>query len=415
MTSERPYGLFQAFGVELEYMIVDQQTLNVSPCSDLVLQEGAGEITGEWERGKAAWSNELALHVLEFKVSEPVPNLDGLTELFQQQVRDANAMLHRHGCRLMPTAMHPWMRPETEMKLWPHDYNPVYEAFHRIFDCRGHGWANLQSTHWNFPFRDDQEFGKLHAAIRLVLPLLPGLAASSPIYDATRSGFLDSRLDVYQSNSKRIPSIAGKIVPEGVYTEADYESKILLPMYRDISPLDPEGILQHIWLNARGAIARFDRGSIEVRVLDIQENPAADMAIGTLMAATLRALCNEHWLPWKSQASVSTDVLAKLLQDAIRVGPAAIVPESIACHFGCGMEESVTIGALWNSIIQQLDDFEAVLEGPLRECLETILHEGTLSQRILSSLEGDVSPNRLHRVYEELCDCLEDGTMFHGD
>ncbi len=415
MTGEHRFGLFEAFGVEMEYMIVDQVSLDVAPISDLLLQEVAGELTGEWECGKAAWSNELVLHVLEFKVSDPVPDLSGLTELFQAQVNEANRRLESRNCRLMPTAMHPWMRPESEMKLWPHDYNPVYEAFHRIFDCRGHGWANLQSTHWNFSFANDEEFGRLHAAIRLVLPLLPGLAASSPIYDSRIQNALDSRLDVYRTNSKKIPAIAGDVVPEAVYTRDEYDAHILQPMYQAIAPFDPDKILQHIWLNARGAIARFDRGSIEVRVLDIQECPAADLAIGTLMAATLRALCNEHWTSWKRQSAVPTEILAKLLRDAIRVGPAAIVPDTIACHFGCSMEESLSIGSLWNLILQQLDDNEPVLEGPLRSCLETILHEGTLSQRILSSLEGDPSLRAMHRVYGELCDCLQDGEMFLGD
>lgn len=415
MPDERPYRLFGAYGVEMEYMIVDSKSLNVAAISDQVLTVAAGELTGEWENGRAAWSNELALHVLEFKVSEPVPDLSGLTELFQSQVRSANSMLAKLDARLMPTAMHPWMVPESDMKLWPHDYNPVYEAFHRIFDCRGHGWANLQSTHWNLPFQTDEEFAKLHAAIRLVLPLLPGLAASSPIFESRISGFLDSRLRVYQENSKNIPSIAGLVVPEGVYTEADYQAKILQPMYQAIAPHDPDGILQHIWLNARGAIARFDRGSIEIRVLDIQECPAADLAIGTLMVATLRALCNEQWTPWKSQSAVPTEALASLLNRAIQEGPSALVPETIAFHFGCTMAESLTVGSLWNLILQQLDDNEPVLEGPLRDCLEIILHQGTLSQRILSAMDGDHSQRTLYRIYEELCDCLEHGTMFLGE
>ena len=50
---------------------------------------------------------------------------------------------------------------------------PVYEAFDRIFDCRGHGWANLQSVHLNLPFGDDDEFGRLHAAIRSSFPCCP--------------------------------------------------------------------------------------------------------------------------------------------------------------------------------------------------------------------------------------------------
>jgi len=38
-------------------------------------------------------------------------------------------------------------------------------------------------------------------------------------------------------------------------------------------------VLQNEWLNSRGAIARFERDTIEIRVLDSQETPAAELAI----------------------------------------------------------------------------------------------------------------------------------------
>ena len=39
----------------------------------------------------------------------------------------------------------------------------------------------------NLPFSSDEEFGRLHAAIRLLLPLLPALAASSPLVEVYRA------------------------------------------------------------------------------------------------------------------------------------------------------------------------------------------------------------------------------------
>ena len=42
--------------------------------------------------------------------------------------------------------------------------------------------------HVNLPFADDAQFARLHAAIRLVLPLLPALAASSPIAEGSVIG-----------------------------------------------------------------------------------------------------------------------------------------------------------------------------------------------------------------------------------
>jgi carboxylate-amine ligase len=410
MTDDNALGLFEAFGIELEYMIVAKDTLDVRPISDKALTAAAGELTGEVELGSISWSNELALHVLEFKVTEPVSDLRQVTDDFQQSIAHANGILAEYGAQLLPTAMHPWMNPDREMQLWPHDYSPVYEAFNRIFNCRGHGWANLQSTHWNLPFRNEQEFAKLHAAIRLILPLLPGIAASSPVYDGRVQEALDCRLDVYRQNSAKIPSITGQVVPEAVYTAADYEREIYQRMYRDIAPEDPEGMLQHIWLNARGAIARFDRGAIEIRVLDIQECPQADIAIGSLMVATLQALCSEQWTRFAEQAAAPTEDLATLFRSAIRSGPATLVPDSLAAHFGAAQQ--LTIGQLWQDLLARLQPSTPLLSPAVVGALSVIFQQGTLSQRILASIASDATQPNLHRIYSDLSSCLSQGKLF---
>jgi glutamate---cysteine ligase / carboxylate-amine ligase len=409
MSNRAPYGLFDAYGVELEYMIVADESLDVLPISDKALTAAAGELTGEVELGEISWSNELALHVLELKVSEPATNLVSLIDQFQQSVHQANQILSGFGARLLPTAMHPWMNPQSEMKLWPHDYNPVYEAFNRVFNCRGHGWANLQSTHWNLPFADECEFGQLHAAIRLILPLLPGIAASSPIYDRRTHDQLDCRLDVYRRNSAKIPSITGLVVPEPVYTAADYEREIYQRMYRDIAPEDPDGTLQHIWLNARGAIARFDRGAIEIRVLDIQECPQADIAIGCLMVATIQSLCQQRWTSFQQQSIVDTHRLADLFLQSVRLGPKAVVPEDIASHFG--FNGQLTVGQLWQDLLSRLEQ-HPLLTSEIVHTLELIFQQGTLSQRILAAAEGDFSRQNLQRIYAQLSQCLQSGAIF---
>jgi hypothetical protein len=287
-----PLRLFQALGVEIEYMIVDAESLDVQPIADRLIEAQAGAVEAEIEVGDVAWSNELALHVIELKTNGPAAEAQGLAARFQQNVARANELLGRFGARLLPTGMHPWMDPEREFRLWPHEHGPVYRAFHRIFDCRGHGWANLQSTHLNLPFGDDDEFGRLHAAIRLVLPLLPALAASSPLMDGSSTGRLDTRLHLYRGNARRVPSLTGRVIPEPVFTRQDYEGRLLQGIYDDLALLDPEGVLRHEWVNARGCIARFDRGAIEIRLLDVQECPVADLAVVAAATAAVWALCD---------------------------------------------------------------------------------------------------------------------------
>ncbi|HMP78238.1 MAG TPA: glutamate-cysteine ligase family protein [Pirellulaceae bacterium] len=396
------HHLFDVFGVELEYMIVDANSCDVRPICDELLRVAAGGIVSEIEMGRLAWSNELALHVVELKTNGPASALSGLEDAFHADVVRINQTLAQWGARLMPSAMHPWMNPDREMRLWPHEYNPVYEALNRIFDCRGHGWANLQSAHLNLPFYGDDEFARLHAAIRLVLPILPALAASSPAMNGQFTGILDNRLEVYRTNSSRIPEITGAVIPEPVYSALEYERQVLEPIYRAIAPHDPEGTLQHEWLNARGAIARFDRGAIEIRVLDVQECPAADLAICQGVVHLLRALTTERWTGSGEQQTLPTLELAEIFNGCVREAHRyRISHERYLRQLGIA-QRHCTAGEVWHQALVGLS--------PLPPALQLILEQGPLAQRMVQAVEsGHYS---LRTLAAELCDSLSQNRMF---
>jgi carboxylate-amine ligase len=406
--------LFEAFGVELEYMIVDATSLDVRPIADELMRDATGgeEYVGDVEAGDVSWSNELVAHVVELKTTDPAPSLTPLAASFQSQVQRINELLARHGARLMPGGMHPWMDPARETKLWPHDCNAIYAAFNRIFNCQGHGWSNLQSVHINLPFGDDAEFGRLHAAIRLVLPILPALAASSPIVDGRATGVLDTRLDVYRTNSRRIPSITGHVVPEPVFSEADYRQVILNTLYAEIAPHDPEGILQEEWLNARGAIARFERNTIEIRVLDIQECPAADLAICGLAVGTLRGLADGRFGSLAEQQAWSAERLAEILLATIRDGEQAVVRDTEYLRLFGMQAASATVAEVWRHINQCVADRSGRTPETDR-ALDVILREGPLARRLLHRLGNRADDRHAQaREYARLCDCLSRGEMF---
>src|SRR5690606_9640414 len=109
MAIDEPLGLFEGFGIELEYMIVDALSLDVKPRADQLMQVVGGGYDLEVDRGAASWSNELALHVIEMKSNGPAPNLAELVPVFEEQVRDILDLLGPLGATLLPTAMHPWM------------------------------------------------------------------------------------------------------------------------------------------------------------------------------------------------------------------------------------------------------------------------------------------------------------------
>lgn len=401
------WRLFERFGVELEYMIVDRDSLAVRPIAVQLLGPG-----GDVRFDDVTWSNELVAHVIELKTTEPAPSLRGLADRFQASVQEINNRLAPLHARLLPTAMHPTMLPLHETALWTHEYSEVYAAFDRIFHCRGHGWSNLQSMHLNLPFATDDEFGRLHAAIRLVLPLLPALAASSPLQEGRRSGLLDTRLEHYRNNAARIPSVCGELIPEPVFTEAEYRETILEPIWRDLAPMDPTGLLRDEFANARGAIARFSRGSIEIRVIDVQETPLADLAIARLVVAVLKACATERWADLRTQMAWPVAPLAGIFQDVLRDADRALIrDEAFLAMFG--LTRPLNAGEAWHRICDALISDEERIS-PSMQPLRTILGEGCLARRILERMGAADDDRRLQRLYRELADCLARGRMFHG-
>ena len=80
-----------------------------------------------------------------------------------------------------------------------------------------------------------------------------------------------------------------------MFDQEEYYRVIFDPIARALAPFDTEKVMDHHFANSRGAIARFDRGAIEIRVIDIQECPAADLAIAELIVATLKAMVAGTW------------------------------------------------------------------------------------------------------------------------
>ena len=405
---------FAGYGIELEYMIVDSQTLSVRPIAAALLRRLAGkpvhEVKGGKSGGHLAWSNELVLHLLELKNANPDPSLESLPAAFQSEIQDINRHLAAMGAELMPSAMHPWMDPLSETRLWPGDNAAIYGAYDRIFDCKSHGWANLQSMHVNLPFADDSEFARLHAASRLLLPILPALAASSPIAEGSDTRFLDFRMEAYRKHPLRVPSLIGRVIPDNLASRAEHE-QLLARMYKDIAPFDPEAILQQEWLNARGAIPRFDRHAIEIRVIDVQECPQADLCIAAATTETVRALYEGRWAPLAEQQAITTDALADILLSSIVDAEQTVIGDAAYLRLLGFPGRSCQAGELWRHLIEAMpSDHRQAWQGGL----DIMLEQGPLARRILRAVGGDFSRGRLHSVYRELCHCLEEGRMFLG-
>jgi gamma-glutamyl:cysteine ligase YbdK (ATP-grasp superfamily) len=396
---------FDAYGIELEYAIVDRDTLDVAPIAAALLDAMPDRTRSDGVR--VGWSNEIVAHVAELKNAEPVPELALLPPAFADEIRAANASLSSSNACLLPTGMHPWMDPSTQTVLWTRSDADIYGAYDRIFDCRRHGWSNVQSMHVNLPFANDAEFARLHAAVRLVLPLVPALCASSPFVDGRVAAERDHRLAVYRTHAARIPEIVGAIVPEPCASRAAYESDVLTPIYDSMAALDPPGTLRREWINARGAIARFDRMAIEIRLADTQECPRADIAAAQAICAVVRTLYDRAPAA-PGHLDVPTESLAALLAHATRNGEDALAEEPYLRAIGISAVRSCTVRDVWR---RMLDD-AACRDGGWAGVVDSILDHGTLATRILRAAGSHPSREGLREVYRELARCLEEGRLF---
>lgn len=428
-----PLHLFQAFGIELEYMVVDRATLAVRPIVDSLLRKAAelpgavveseavagqaDEVTLDASDGGTAISigNELSAHVLEFKVASPARSLAGLDASFHRSIGVLNDLLAADGAMLLPTGMHPTMEPEREMVLWPHGNSEVYATFNRIFDCRGHGWANLQASHINLPFADDAEargeFGRLHAAIRMLLPILPALTASTPIMEGRVTGVKDNRLEVYRTNSRKIPEAAGKVIPERAFTREEYDRLIFEKIFTAFEPHDPAGVLRHEWCNSRGAIARFTRNAIEIRVLDVQECPKADIAIAALIVAVLRGMCEKGAEQLAAMQAWEVEPLHAILLDVIRDAEDAVILDAAYLRMLGISDSPCRAGDVWKMLAERF-----VARDPAANAygatIEHLLRRGSLSGAIGRAVGEGATRERIHAVYAELGRCLAENRVF---
>ena len=436
----------------MEFMIVDRDTLNVLPRADVPLgKDKDGNQLSDVEYDDIGLSNELVSHVLEFKCAHPKSTFDGLGKRFFHEIHRANKKLEKINAMLLPSACHPFMDP-AEMKLWPYDCLDIYQTYDRIFNCKGHGWANLQSTHLNLSFDGDEEFGELHAAIRLLLPLIPAIAASSPYLDSKYTGYRDARINVYRHNQDKVPEITGQVIPEPAYSYDEYNKQIFDKVKKAIAPYDTEHLLNHFFLNSRGAIARFDRGAIEIRLVDIQECPNADIAIAELEIATLKAIVNGKFAgsssaaasPEAAGSSNAADIstsseniavnsvphslkeyreflrnfettrLAELLAKTTKDAENAVIdwPEFLAV-FGMDFANTpaapITAGDIWKHIY-------SVVKNDLTEVsqsfMEKMLERGTLSSALYKALGDTPAHEAFVTEYKKLANCLAHNRLY---
>lgn len=418
----RPYRAWEVTGLELEYPIVDRD-LNVLPVAEEVLAALAGRPTSDVTLGRVGVSNEIMDHVLELKNDVPHRSLRRAEDDLVEGVRRLGLLLDRRfRARLLPGGMHPWLDPR-RARRWRRSNRRIYDTYARLFDLGTHGWANVQAVHVNLPFGSPEEATAMLNAARLLVPYLPALAASSPLVEGELTGRVDNRVAWLLEHQARLPESMARLVPEPLARFADYKREVLAPMYAAVDRLPEAQALRHEFLNARGAVFKASRASMEVRILDVQECVAMDVAVAWFTRRALRLLAHRlPGLPPVAQAELEADLLAVAVGGSQARVRAGFLPASVD-RDGEGL---VSAGAVLGWLMDELGHRLPAEEQRYRELIEGVLRQGSLSERILARLgpvaEAVAAEERpesafteaARGIWLELADCLLENRPWAG-
>lgn len=411
------YRAFDVCGLELEYALVDRD-LNVISVADKALALLAGHPTSDAALGAVEFSHEIMDHVLEIKTPAPTKSLAHSEAWLAEGVRRLAALLSdRFDARLLPTGMHPWLDPR-KAKVWARSQQEIYGAYERLFDVHTHGWANVQACHVNLPLGRPEEAAQLINASALLVPYAVALAASTPIHDGELQPAVCNRMAHVLRHQDRLPESMGSMVPEYVTSLAEYRRKVLRPMYAAAARLPGSAPLRGEFLNARAAIVKFQRASLEVRCLDMQECVKMDVAVAAfvrwaLADLTERLLAGTLELP--PHAMLVEDLHAAVKQGTrARVHAPHLAPKARRDKQGRAAMQDVLADLLARARRHARAD-----ERPYLALLDGVIERGNLSERIAAALaphlsDDDGFTDAARRIYVELSESLTENVPWKG-
>ena len=414
--SKRDYRRFQVAGVELEYPIVDRD-LNVVSLVEPAFRILAGRATSDVDLGAIGFSNEFADHVLELKTQSPLASTAEIEELLYEGVQRCTTVLRdEFDARLFPTGMHPWFNP-VDGRLWTRSGLGIYMTYARLFDVRTHGWMNVHASHVNLPFGNERETIAMLTASSLLIPYLPAIAASSPMHDGCLQDVTNARAKWLMVLQDRVPESCGSIVPEYVDSFGQYRKHILQPMYDALDKIPHASALRSEFFNSRGAILRFSRRALEVRVLDTQECVKMDVAIATFVRWSLKHL-TDLLLRGRLQLPAH-EVLVEDFHRTVDRGSAARVhaPQVEAGRDSAGLADVKSVLRL---LLNGARAHAPPEDMRYLDLVERVIETGSLSERIRAHLTpfvgrpADEFNEAARRLYTELCDCLDSNEPWGG-
>lgn len=402
------YHLFERFRLEIELMIVDKDTYAPLPVAHNLLTSSEGQVMPDLHLSDVAFSNEMIEHHIEVRTSEPVTSFTQLHQRFHRGLQRFSDLLNNLNAILLPGAMHPFLDPTQSVELWHEQQAEIFEKYDEIFNVRRHGCANIQSCRLLLPYYDDAEFSRLHNLIRLILPMIPALAAGSPIYESKVHSCADCRLKFYNTFHEKFPEIAADIIPETVFGVDYYENKFLQPIRQAVHCEDTKDVLPAEWLNARGVVPRFEKQFLEIRLIDTQESMFANCAVALLILETIKYIYQNQEI-YENIVQFPTAILKQIYLDSVEQGENIVIRNHNYLLFFNIHAAQLSGKEFWQALIERTQISNQYPE--YEPFFRLYQREGSLSSRLLKKFDlskGEtISQVKLKKICKELARCLQ--------
>jgi carboxylate-amine ligase len=251
-----------SLGVEIEFQILDRESLNLVPKAPEILAIVPRELQ---ERIKP----EFIRSMIEVN-TEVCSNMDQVKDNLAHLVRQAEVLAEKNGCLLFAASLHPFALHK-DQELSDH---PRYSRIMDDLQLVGRRFIT-QGLHVHVGMSDHEAAIRVCDNIRLFLPILLALTCSSPYYEGVDTGLYSYRAKLFEA----LP-LAG--MPDQLESWDKYLKMVKL--------LTNTGIItgvRDLWWDIR---PHPDFGTIEIRICDLPSSFTEILAIVALIQGLVAEL-----------------------------------------------------------------------------------------------------------------------------
>ena len=400
-TDKNYYSLLSERTIELEYIIADKDSMEAVPLAEKLLEKASGSekcctYNPPEKNGSISWSLTEYDYIVKFSAEICRVNIREAEKILHDQIIEANRMLDEFNAVLFSSAVYPL--PSSESFSEENTGKKSADKRNRVNRLIKDSVFNYHYMKLYLPFKNEEEFFRLHTAVRLIMPLLPSLTSASPVIGRSMTDVQESGLEISRYKFSRTGKDCGSFIPRPVRNRREYEESIKKCLECSFVNNDINKIRE-----CKAVTADFEKGMLAVRVFDMQESPHVDFAVVRFITYVLELIVNCR-CGVERQASISSEELSEIFENITKDGLKGLADnENYLKLLSIEGQEKMSAWGIWMLLAKKVRDYSGLKIPPV----ENILKTGSLSERIIKISEK----RSVKETFRELAECLEENIM----